>query len=77
MDIPMSMSIHKIHKNCLDKRSLYLYPKWVDLITFAQSVQNILPGSSALIDITLTSIAVDLKSCHIFNIWWVEVQVST
>ena len=55
----------------------YLYQKWVDQITSAQPVQNISQENIALRDITLTYIAVDLKSCHILNIWWVEVQVGT
>ncbi len=46
-------------------------------ITFAQSVHNSSQENIALRDITLTYTAVDLKLCHILNIWLVGVQVGT
>ena len=49
----------------------YLYRKWVDQL---QYVQNTSLANTAVRDITLTYTATDLKSCHILNIWRVEVR---
>ena len=53
----------------------YLYWKWADHHAFARFVHNSLPGNTAVRDTILTYTAVDLKSCHILNIWLVEAQV--
>ena len=44
---------------------------------YAQPVQNTSLANTAVRDITLAYTAADLKSCHILNIWLVEVQVGT